>query len=100
MLTRRLATILPAMTLPEALEAMRIHRVAGRTGGHTALVPTRPCRAPHHALSDTWRTGGGEIPRTGDGSLAPHDVLCLYELPEFRRHVLAVLRQPLEEGVI
>jgi magnesium chelatase family protein len=100
MLARRLTTILPAMTLAEAMETTRIHRVAGLTGDRTALVTTRPCRAPHHPISDAGLIGGGHVPMPGDVSLAHHGVLFLDELPEFRRHVLEVLRQPLEEGVI
>jgi magnesium chelatase family protein len=99
MLARRLTAILPAMTLPEALDTTRIPRVAGRTGARTALVTTRPCRAPHHTISDVGRIGGGQVPRPGDVSLAHHGILFLDERPEFRRHVLEVLRQPLEEGV-
>ena len=81
-------------------ETTRIHSVAGRTGDRTALVTTRPCRAPHHTLSDAGLTGGGHVPMPGEVSLAHHGVLFLDELPEFRRHVLEVLRQPLENGVI
>jgi magnesium chelatase family protein len=88
------------MSLAEALETTRIHRVAGRTGDRTALVTTRPCRAPPHTISDVGLIGGGHIPMPGDVSLAHNGVLFLDELPEFRRHVLEVLRQPLEDGVI
>jgi magnesium chelatase family protein len=88
------------MTLAEALETTRIHRVAGRTGDRTALVTTRPCRAPHHPISDVGLIAGGHIPRPGDVSLAHNGVLFLDELPECRRHVLGVLRQPLEASVI
>ena len=83
-----------------ALETTRIHRVAGRTGARTALVTTRPCRAPHHTIADVGLIGGGQVPRPGDVSLAHHGMLLLDERPEFRRHVLEVLRQPLEEGVL
>ena len=100
MLARRLTTILPAMTLAEAIETTRIHRVAGLTGDRTALVTTRPFRAPHHTISDAGLIGGGHVPMPGEVSLAHHGVLFLDELPEFRRHVLEVLRQPLEEGLI
>ena len=96
MLARRLTTILPAMTLAEAIETTRIHRVAGRTGDRTAWVTTRPCRAPYQTISDTGLIGGGHVPMPGDVSLAHDDVLFLDELPEFRRHVLEVLRQPPE----
>ena len=95
MLARRLTTILPAMTLAEAIETTRIHRVAGLT----ALVTTRPFRAPHHTISDVGLIGGGHVPMPGEVSLAHNGVLFLDELPEFRRHVLEVLRQPLEDGV-
>jgi len=100
MLARRLTTILPAMTLAEAIETTRIHRVAGLTGDRTALVTTRPCRAPHHTISEAGLIGGGHVPMPGDVSLAHNGVLFLDAWPEFRRHVLEVLRQPLEEGLI
>jgi magnesium chelatase family protein len=100
MLARRLTTILPAMSLAEALETTRIHRVAGLTGDRTAWVTTRPFRAPHQTISDVGLIGGGHVPMPGDVSLAPNGVLFLGELPEFRRHVLEVLRQPLEDSVI
>src|SRR5262245_2343379 len=100
MLARRLTTILPAMTLAEALETTRLHRVAGLTGDRTALVTTRPFRAPQHPISDVGRIGGGQVPLPGEGSLAHHGVRFLDELPECRRQVLEVLRQPLEDGVI
>jgi magnesium chelatase family protein len=92
--------MLPAMTLAEALETTRIHRVAGLTGAGTAVVTTRPFRAPHHPISDVGLIGGGHVPMPGDVSLAHHGVRFLDELPECRRHVLEVLRQSLEEGVI
>src|SRR4029434_2882655 len=100
MLARRLTTVLPAMTLAEAMETTRIHRVAGLTGDRTALVTTRPCRAPHHTISDAGLIGGGHVPMPGEVSFAHHGVRFLDELPEFRRHVLEVLRQPLEDGVV
>ena len=100
MLARRLTTILPAMTLAEAIEATRIRSVAGRPGARTAWVTTCPFRAPHHTISDAGLIGGGHVPMPGEVSLAHHGVRFLDELPEFRRHVLEVLRQPLEESVI
>jgi magnesium chelatase family protein len=100
MLARRLTTILPALSLAKALETTRLHRVAGRTGARTALVTTRPCRAPHHTISDVGLIGGGQVPMPGDVSRAHHGVLFLDERPECRRHVLQALRQPLEDGVI
>jgi magnesium chelatase family protein len=86
-----------AMTLAEA---MRIHRVAGLTGDRTAFVTSRPCRAPPYTISAVGLIGGGQGPLPGDVSLAHHGMLVLDELPEFRRHVLEVLRQPLEESVL
>jgi magnesium chelatase family protein len=100
MLARRLTTILPAMILADALETTRIHPVAGLTGDRTAFVMTRPFRAPHQTISDTGLIGGGHVPMPGEVSLAHNGVLFLDELPEFRRHVLEVLRQPLEESLI
>jgi magnesium chelatase family protein len=98
-LARRLTTILPAMTLAEAIETTRIHRVAGLTGDRTAFVRTRPCRAPHHTISDVGLIGGGQVPMPGEVSLAHHGVLLLDEWPAFHRHALEVLRQPLEKNV-
>jgi magnesium chelatase family protein len=83
-----------------ALDATSVHSVAGLTGRRPAVVTTRPFRAPHHTISDVGLIGGGQVPVPGEVSLAHHGVVCLDELPEFRRHVLEVLRQPLEEGVI
>jgi magnesium chelatase family protein len=100
MLARRLTTILPAMTLTEAIETTRIHSVAGLTGERTTLVTTRPFRAPHLTFSDVGLIDGGHIPMPGEVSLAHNGVLVLDELPEFRRHVLEVLRQPLEADVL
>ena len=88
------------MTLAEALETTRIHRVAGLTGDCTALVTTRPFRAPHHTISDVGLIGGGHIFMPGEVSLAHNEALFLDELREFHRHVLEVLRQPLEESVV
>jgi hypothetical protein len=86
--------------VPVAVETTRIHRVAGRTDGRTAWVTTRPFRPPHHMISDVGLIGGGHVPMPGEVSLAHHGVLFLDKLPEFRRHVLEVLRQPLEERVV
>jgi len=99
MLARCLTTVLPAMTPAEALDTTRIHRVAGRTGRRTAVVTTRPCRTPHQPISDVGLIGGGQVPAPGEVSRAHHGVLFLDERPECRRHVLEVLRQPLEEGI-
>jgi Magnesium chelatase, subunit ChlI len=93
-------TILQAMTLAEAIETTRIHLVAGLTGDRTAWVTARPCRAPHHTISDVGLIGGGYVPLLGEVSLAHNGVLFLDEWPEFRLHVLEVLWQPLEESVI
>jgi magnesium chelatase family protein len=91
---------LPALRLAEALETTRIHSVAGRTGARTAVVTTRPFRAPHHTISDVGLIGGGQVPLPGEVSLAHHGVRFLDAWPECRRHVLEVLRQPLEESLI
>jgi hypothetical protein len=100
MLARRLTTILPAMTLAEAIETTRIQSVAGLTGDRIALVTTRPCRAPHHTISDVGLIGGGHVPMPGDVSRAHYGVLFWDERPECRRHGLEGLRQPLEKSVI
>jgi magnesium chelatase family protein len=84
MLARRRTPFLPAMTLPKAIETTRIPHVAGRTGDRTAFVTTRPCRAPHHTISDVELIGGGQVPRPGEGSRAHHSILFLDELPECR----------------
>jgi magnesium chelatase family protein len=95
MLARRLTTILSAMALPKALETTRIHSVEGRTGDRTALVTTRPCRAPPHPIADVGLIGGGHVPLPGEVSLEHPGRLFRDELPECRRHVLEVLREPL-----
>ena len=100
MLARRLPGILPPMTLEEALETTRIHSVAGKTDSHLALMTRRPFRSPHHTSSDIAMVGGGSVPQPGEISLANNGVLFLDELPEFRRSVLEVLRQPLEDRII
>lgn len=97
MLARRLPTILPPLNLHEALETTKIHSVAGILAKNASLVSTRPFRSPHHTISDVALVGGGSHPLPGEISLAHHGVLFLDELPEFKRSVLEVLRQPMEE---
>lgn len=97
MLARRLPTILPPLNLREALETTKIHSVAGILDKQSALVTTRPFRAPHHTISDVALVGGGSHPQPGEISLAHNGVLFLDELPEFKRTALEVLRQPMEE---
>jgi magnesium chelatase family protein len=100
MLARRLPGILPHLSFDESLECTAIHSVAGTLPGGVGLLHERPFRAPHHTISDVALVGGGSVPRPGEISLAHHGVLFLDEMPEFSRHVLDVLRQPLEEGRI
>ncbi len=97
MLARRLPTILPHLSLQEALETTKIHSVAGMLPSHAALITTRPFRSPHHTISDVALVGGGTNPMPGEISLSHNGVLFLDELPEFKRSVLEVLRQPMEE---
>ena len=88
------------MTLEESLETTTIHSVVGLVPGNTALITSRPFRAPHHTISDAGLVGGGHVPRPGEVSVAHNGVLFLDELPEFRKNVLEVLRQPLEDGTV
>ncbi len=97
MLAKRLPTILPPLSLAEALETTKIHSVAGRIGKDATLLTTRPFRSPHHTISDVALVGGGGNPQPGEISLANNGVLFLDELPEFKRTVLEVMRQPMEE---
>lgn len=97
MLAKRLSTILPPLSLQEALETTKIHSVAGKLPENSALINKRPFRSPHHTISDVALVGGGGVPQPGEISLAHNGVLFLDELPEFKRQVLEVMRQPMEE---
>lgn len=97
MLAKRMPTILPPLTLAEALETTKIHSVAGRLSKNTSLIYSRPFRSPHHTISDVALVGGGSNPQPGEISLSHNGVLFLDELPEFKRTVLEVMRQPMEE---
>ena len=100
MLAKRIPTIIPPLTLEEALETTKIHSVAGKIDDHTALMTKRPFRSPHHTISDVALVGGGTFPQPGEISLSHNGVLFLDELPEFKRSVLEVMRQPLEDRLI
>jgi magnesium chelatase family protein len=100
MLARRISTILPEMTFEEALQTTRIHSAVGLLNHGQSLIATRPFRSPHHTLSDVAMVGGGAVPKPGEVSLTHNGVLFLDELPEFKRNVLEVLRQPLEDGSV
>jgi magnesium chelatase family protein len=100
MLAKRLPSILPPMTFEEALETTKIHSVAGQLSPGQSLLAVRPYRSPHHTISDIALIGGGQFPRPGEVSLSHHGILFLDELPEFKRNVLEVLRQPLENGIV
>ena len=100
MIAKRLPTILPPLTLEEALETTKIHSVAGKMTKGGSLVTSRPFRSPHHTISDVALVGGGSFPQPGEISLAHHGVLFLDELPEFSRNALEVMRQPLEDRVV
>jgi magnesium chelatase family protein len=100
MLAKRLSTILPPMNIEEALETTKIHSVAGKVKGEKGLITKRPFRKPHHTISDVALVGGGGYPQPGEISLAHNGVLFLDELPEYKRTVLEVMRQPLEDRCV
>lgn len=100
MLSKRMPSILPPLTVEEALETTKIHSVAGKTVRQSGLITQRPFRNPHHTISDVALVGGGNHPQPGEISLAHNGVLFLDELPEFKRTVLEVMRQPLEDRTV
>ncbi|HXN07071.1 MAG TPA: YifB family Mg chelatase-like AAA ATPase [Nitrospiria bacterium] len=100
MLAKRMPGILPDLLFEEALETTRVHSVAGLTQPTRPLLINRPFRSPHHTISDAGLIGGGQVPRPGEVSLAHNGILFLDELPEFKRNVLEVLRQPMEDGAV
>ena len=100
MLAKRIASILPSMSFEEALETTKIHSVMGLLGAHQGLVTRKPFRTPHHTISDAGLIGGGTFPKPGEVSLSHHGVLFLDELTEFKKNVLEVMRQPLEDGKV
>jgi magnesium chelatase family protein len=100
MLAKRIPSILPSMTLEESVSTTRIHSIMGLVPPGQSLIMSRPFRAPHHTISDAGLIGGGQVPTPGEVSLAHNGVLFLDELPEFKRNVLEVLRQPMEDGAV
>lgn len=100
MLSKRIPTIMPAMSLEEAIDTTKIHSIAGLLNGSTSFVSTRPFRSPHHTISDIGLLGGGTFPNPGEVSVAHNGVLFLDELPEFKRSTLEVMRQPVEDGKV
>ena len=100
MLAKRLGSILPPMSLNEALETTKIHSVAGKVKVQVGIISQRPFRKPHHTISDIGLIGGGSYPQPGEISLAHNGVLFLDELPEYKRTVLEVMRQPLEDRTV